>query len=101
MKDKNGKDVRPTVVIGSEILAAPGLEVLERGGCNVIFSRDGTAKTLLETVKRQSVDARLLRNVACPAEVIHAAVGLKAISRHGVGYDSVDVEAASELLTSF
>jgi D-3-phosphoglycerate dehydrogenase / 2-oxoglutarate reductase len=97
MKDKNGKEVRPTVVIGSELLAAPGLEILERAGCNVIFSRDGTAKSLLETVKRQPVNAMLLRNVACPAEVIHAAVDLKAISRHGVGYEQVDVEAASAL----
>ncbi len=95
MRAGNGSNVRPTVVVASDMLAAPGLERLERAGCNVIFVRDGNVKSLLQTVQRQPVDALLSRNVGCPGEVIHAAVGLKAISRHGVGYDSVDVAAAS------
>ena len=87
--------VRPTIVVAAKALAAPGLELLERAGCDVIYVRDGTVKSLLEAVQRRPVDAILCRTGAVPAEVINAAGNLKAISRHGVGYDSVDLDAAS------
>ena len=38
-------------------------------------------------------DALLIRTQACTAEVIASAPNLKIVSRHGVGYDSVDVAA--------
>ncbi len=38
-------------------------------------------------------DALLIRTQACTAEVIASAPNLKIVSRHGVGYDAVDVAA--------
>jgi D-3-phosphoglycerate dehydrogenase / 2-oxoglutarate reductase len=38
-------------------------------------------------------DALLIRTQPCPAEVIASAPNLKIVSRHGVGYDAVDVAA--------
>lgn len=83
-----------TVVVTASTLAAPGLELLERAGCNVVFVRDGTVESLLQTARRQPIDALLCRG-SCPAEVIDAAPDLKVISRHGVGYNAVNVDAAS------
>jgi D-3-phosphoglycerate dehydrogenase / 2-oxoglutarate reductase len=94
MKTMNQSSVPATVVVTAKVLAAPGLEILERAGCNVIFVRDGKVESLLATAQRQPMDALLCRG-SCPAEVINAAAGLKVISRHGVGYDAVDLDAAS------
>ncbi|MES2784985.1 MAG: hydroxyacid dehydrogenase [Pseudomonadota bacterium] len=85
----------PTVVITARALARAGLDVLERAGCRVVFVSDGTVGSLLEIVQREPIDAILCRG-SCPGDVIRAAKGLKVISRHGVGYDAVDVAAASE-----
>jgi D-3-phosphoglycerate dehydrogenase / 2-oxoglutarate reductase len=85
-----------TVVITARTLAPAGLELLEREGCRAVFVTDGTVQSLLDAVRSQRADAILCRG-SCPAEVIRAAKHLKVISRHGVGYDAVDVATASAL----
>jgi D-3-phosphoglycerate dehydrogenase len=42
------------------------------------------------------IDAALLGNDVCDANVIEAARKLKVISRHGTGFDSIDIKAATE-----
>ena len=41
-------------------------------------------------------DALIVRVASCDANVIEHSPNLKVIGRHGVGYDTVDVEAATE-----
>lgn len=83
-----------TVAITARVLARPGLDVLEQAGCKTLFVQDGSEKSLLETIQREQVDAILCRG-SCSGEVIRAAKDLKVISRHGVGYDAVDVPSAT------
>jgi len=42
-------------------------------------------------------DALVVRNTKIPRQVMEAAPNLVAIGRHGVGYDTVDINAASDL----
>lgn len=69
-------------------------------GVAVLEGRDDVRVTVIEEGDRASVlaavataDAILVRTAAIDAEVIAAAPGLKVVSRHGVGYDNVDVAA--------
>lgn len=60
-------------------------------------SEFGTSEAeLLERRDRLArIDAILLRELELTADVIEAAENLKVISRHGIGLDNVDVEAAT------
>ena len=42
-------------------------------------------------------DAIVVRNTPITRQIMEAAPGLVVIGRHGVGYDTVDVDAAAEL----
>jgi len=57
------------------------------------FGRTLTSKELRDFLS--DVDAALLGNDACDAEVLGSARKLKIVSRHGIGVDAVDLEAAT------
>lgn len=64
-----------------------------------ILGEDSEGKIDQEEFKKEIRDAVALGNVRAtptPRGIIEAAENLKIISRHGVGYDCVDVEAATE-----
>jgi D-3-phosphoglycerate dehydrogenase / 2-oxoglutarate reductase len=84
----------PHVLVAGRIHDA-GLALL-RATPNLTFD-------LVEEVSTESyaplvahADAVLIRTQPMPASIINAAPRLKIVSRHGVGYDSVDVEALNE-----
>lgn len=69
-------------------------------GLAVLHSAPGVTVDYVEEVSAASyqpflatADALLIRTQPLPAEFIAGAPQLKIVSRHGVGYDSVDVEA--------
>lgn len=64
-------------------------ELLEKHGCEVI--KINSAKMEKEIVDADAVIAGLEEY---PQEILQKGKGLKVISRYGVGYDNVDVEAA-------
>ena len=71
---------------------------------NLLAERpDVEAETLIEPTERElinampGVDGVVLRTTAFGADACAKADRLKVISRHGVGYDNVDVEAATAL----
>jgi phosphoglycerate dehydrogenase-like enzyme len=71
------------------------LRALEDAGCKVVPNAHGrayTAAELLETLP--SMDAIVTGTDAVTAEVIAASPRLKTIAKHGVGLDTVDVQAA-------
>jgi D-3-phosphoglycerate dehydrogenase len=73
-----------------------GLKLLEKAG-DII--RNPQARALSSDELRESlrdVDATLLGNDVCDANVLKAATKLKVISRHGMGVDSIDLKAATE-----
>ncbi|HBR02050.1 MAG TPA: phosphoglycerate dehydrogenase [Ruminiclostridium sp.] len=77
------------VVIPQDITGA-GKDYLREKGYEVVV---GSGKTDLGTLKAEvaDADALLVRTAPYPAEVIDAAPRLKAIGRHGVGVDNIDV----------
>ena len=72
-----------------------GIEILENHPDYNFEIIDGTD---LEEIKKKTIecDGISIRTAKLPAEVIRGAKNLKIISRHGVGYDNIDLEAAKE-----
>lgn len=72
-----------------------GIEILENHSDYNFEIIDGTD---LEEIKKKIIecDGISIRTAKLPAEVIRGAKNLKIISRHGVGYDNIDSEAAKE-----
>ena len=83
-----------TVLIPQDVSSA-GKQYLRDRGYDI---RMGTG-TGAGVLKKEIADceAVLVRTAAYPREVLEAGVRLKVVSRHGVGVDNVDVEAATEL----
>ena len=72
-----------------------GIEILENHPDYNFEIIDGTD---LEEIKKKIIecDGISIRTAKLPAEVIRGAKNLKIISRHGVGYDNIDLAAAKE-----
>ena len=72
-----------------------GIEILENRPDYNFEIIDGTD---LEQIKEKIVkcDGISIRTAKLPADVIRSAKNLKIISRHGVGYDNIDLAAAKE-----
>ena len=72
-----------------------GIEILENHSDYNFEIIDGTD---LEEINKKIIecDGISIRTAKLPAEVIRGAKNLKIISRHGVGYDNIDLEAAKE-----
>ncbi len=72
-----------------------GIEILENHPDYNFEIIDGTD---LEEIKKKIIecDGISIRTAKLPAEVIRGAKNLKIISRHGVGYDNIDLDAAKE-----
>ncbi len=71
------------------------LEVFESAGFEVIFDPNMTPEEIKATVPK--VDGMVVRSkVKVTREIIEAGTHLKLIGRAGVGYDNIDVEAATE-----
>ena len=72
-----------------------GIEILENHPDYNFEIIDGTD---LEEIKKKIIecDGISIRTAKLPAEVIKGAKNLKIISRHGVGYDNIDLEAAKK-----
>lgn len=70
---------------------------LESAGCEVIRNTTGRAYNAAELLSLlQGVDAIITGTDELTREVISAATDLRTIAKHGVGLDSIDLEAAHE-----
>jgi D-3-phosphoglycerate dehydrogenase len=72
---------------GKDILRGRGYEIKMGSG----ITADAIARDVVDC------DAILARTAPFPAKVLEAGQKLKVISRHGVGYDNIDVAKATEL----
>ncbi|GGF30569.1 hydroxyacid dehydrogenase [Aliidongia dinghuensis] len=86
------------VVVTASRLARPAIDRLEAFGARLEFLDDAlTEGMLLAVAGAGRLDAILMRNnPPITRRVIAAAEGLRVIAKHGAGYDSVDVAAATE-----
>ncbi|MDK4717561.1 NAD(P)-dependent oxidoreductase [Rhizobium sp. CNPSo 4039] len=87
-----------TILVTAPTLADAGLDVLRAEGCRVIFtSMQGGTDEMLQHLRREDVDGVISRTLPFDKEAFAAAgSALKVISRHGVGFDNVDVAMATE-----
>ncbi len=86
-----------SVVVTGDSLATEAMGLLE-GTCRVLFSGPyPDPPKLAQMLRREKAHALILRTGKAPAEVIMASPKLKVISKHGVGFDNVDVATATAL----
>jgi D-3-phosphoglycerate dehydrogenase len=76
-------------------VAQPGKDYLRECGYEIKMGSGITADAIATDVV--GCDAILARTAPFPAKVFEAGQKLKVISRHGVGYDNIDVAKATEL----
>jgi len=80
-------------ILMSQPIHEEGIKYITSRGYEARVAPDFTEATLVKEV----ADAAgfLVRTAEIPASVINAGTVLKVIARHGVGYDSIDVKAAT------
>jgi D-3-phosphoglycerate dehydrogenase len=85
----------PTVLLSGK-LHPDGLDILRRRGDLTLVQMEGDEPA--EFVARlPAADALLIRTAPLPREALVNAKRLKVVSRHGVGYDNVPVEALTAM----
>jgi D-3-phosphoglycerate dehydrogenase len=86
------------VLVTHDRLADEAVRMLNDNDVDVLFSPPYTpSDKLAETVARWQVDALIIRqNSKITAQVIDASPRLRVIAKHGVGVDSIDIQAAAE-----
>jgi D-3-phosphoglycerate dehydrogenase / 2-oxoglutarate reductase len=80
----------PHVLVAGKIHTS-GLDLLRSGGMSIDYVEEVSATSYLPFIER--ADAVLIRTQPMSAAAIGQAPRLSIVSRHGVGYDAVDVEA--------
>ena len=86
-----------TILVTVPKLATAGVERLSAAGCRTLYvSRGGGEPELVRLLRDEPVDAVISRTLPLGGAAIRACPTLKVISRHGVGYNNVDLEAATE-----
>jgi D-3-phosphoglycerate dehydrogenase len=83
-----------TFLVTAPSFAAPGLAKLQEAGCRVFYAKDESE--LANMMVQKEVDAVISRTITLSGDVIRSAKNLKVISKHGAGYNNVDVDAATE-----
>jgi D-3-phosphoglycerate dehydrogenase len=85
-----------TILVTVPRLAPAGLDVLHEAGCRVILtSKAGDVAEMMQHLAREPVDGVISRTLPFGAAALAACPSLKVVSRHGVGFDNVDVAAAT------
>jgi len=93
------KSERPaySVVVTGDSLATEAMTLLE-GTCRVLFSGPyPDPPKLAQMLRQEKAHALILRTGKAPAEVVKASPELRVISKHGAGYDNIDVATATAL----
>jgi D-3-phosphoglycerate dehydrogenase len=80
-------------ILMSQPIHEQGMKYITSRGYEARVAPDFSEATLIKEVEDAS--GFLVRTAEIPASVINAGKVLKVIARHGVGYDSIDVKAAT------
>ncbi len=89
---------KPLVLVTAPGLVQQAQDILRDGGTDIVFMPYPINEdTLVSHMSARAIDAVLMRgSVPFTRRVISAANGLKVIGRHGVGFETVDLAAATE-----
>ena len=80
-------------ILMSQPIHEAGIKFITDKGYEARVAPDFSEATLIKEV--QDAQGFLVRTAEIPASVINAGKQLKVIARHGVGYDNIDVKAAT------
>ncbi len=84
------------VVVTDSFIRSSGLDLLRKqGGEVVVLQPYSSPADLVEAVR--DADAMMARSVNVTREVVESAPKLKVVSRHGVGFENVDLETCTRL----
>lgn len=81
------------MILMSQPIHEEGMKFITSRGYEAWVAPDFSEATLIREI--QDAEGFLVRTAEIPASVIHAGKALKVIARHGVGYDNIDVKAAT------
>lgn len=82
-----------TVLVTASSLAASGVSRLQEAQCRILYAAsEAEVERLLAA---EPVDAVISRTLDLKGPAIHSCASLKVISKHGSGYNNVDVDAAT------
>ena len=85
-----------TILITGPALSAAATECAERGGARLVPTvAYASPDELAEIARVKQVDAIIVRQGRLTEAVIAASPKLKVIAKHGVGFDTIDVDAAA------
>lgn len=73
-----------------------GVKALKASGCEVVMEAGLKDKALAEAIKKHAPQVLVVRSTKVTAEMFDAAKSLKMVVRAGSGYDTIDVNAATE-----
>jgi D-3-phosphoglycerate dehydrogenase len=82
-----------TFLVTAPSIAAPGLAKLREADCQVLYVKNESE--LANVMAKENIDAVISRTMALNGDAIRSAKTLKVISKHGAGYNNIDVEAAT------
>ena len=83
-------------VLLADRIAEPGPSLLTDAGIEVVADPDLTAETLPAAVSETAADVLVVRSTRVSGEALRAGQ-LKLVVRAGAGFNTIDVETASEL----
>ena len=83
-------------VLIADKFEAAGIEGLDALGCAVTINPDLGGDTLRDAVTKHAPKVLIVRSTKVTAEVIEAGSALELIIRAGSGYDTIDVDAATQ-----
>lgn len=75
-------------------LADTGINYLKEHDCEVIISSGKTEEEFIKDMK--DCDALFVRNEKITGAMMDTVPGLKVIAKHGIGYDNIDIDAATK-----
>lgn len=85
----------PRIIINSDVLAPAALALLEARGAQIrTLSTHASEAEMIAAVSEAPTHGILVRSTKITPAVYDAAPDLKVVSKHGVGYDNIDVAAA-------
>ena len=85
------------IFVTGTALADEALSVLAERGCTCIFGGDNdSAAEIARQLAAHNPAGLIVRKGTITADAIRSASALRAISKHGVGVDNIDVAAATE-----
>ncbi|WNW09833.1 hydroxyacid dehydrogenase [Pseudomonas sp. DTU_2021_1001937_2_SI_NGA_ILE_001] len=84
-----------TIVLTGPALTAEAMNHAAARGVRVIPTTPYAADELLQVIRAEQPDAIIVRQGQLTQEMIEASAKLSIIAKHGVGYDTIDLQAAA------